>query len=140
LKAALPSELHANVYIGMRYSPPTISDALLQAMKDGVDTILLLPLYPQYSLTTTYSSLKEVERQKDRLEFKPKAVHVIRNYPTQEDFIEAHRLRIQEALETLPPSAPERFGLIFSAHGVPLSFVKKETRTQARSSARWRPC
>jgi len=67
LKAALPSELHANVYIGMRYSPPTISDALLQAMKDGVDTILLLPLYPQYSLTTTYSSLKEVERQKTGL-------------------------------------------------------------------------
>jgi ferrochelatase len=51
LKAALPSELHANVYIGMRYSPPTIADALLQAMKDGVDTILLL------------SSLAEVHRQ-----------------------------------------------------------------------------
>ena len=125
LKAALPLELHANVYVGMRYSPPTISDALLQAMKDGVETLLLLPLYPQYSLTTTYSSLKEVERQKDRLGFKPKAVHVVRNYPTQEDFIEAHRLRIQEALETLPPPTPERFGLVFSAHGIPLSFVKK---------------
>ena len=124
-KAALPLELAANVYIGMRYSSPTISDALLQARKDEVETLVLLPLYPQYSLTTTYSSFKEVERQKVRLGFKPITMHFVRNYPTQEDFIEAHRLRIQEAFEALSPAAPERFGLVFSAHGVPLSFVKK---------------
>lgn len=125
LKAALPKELEAEVYIGMRYSPPTIGDAIEKAAKDGIETLVVLPLYPQYSITTTFSSLREIERQRVRLGFKPKGSFVIQSYPTQEDFIEAHRERIAEAFQALGTPGPEGFALVFSAHGVPMSFIKK---------------
>lgn len=125
LKELLPKELEVQTYIGMRYSPPTIGEALKKAAEDGIESLVVLPLYPQYSITTTLSSLKEIERQKVRLGFQPKASFVISSYPAQEDFIDAHRQRIAEAFQAMGSPDPERFALVFSAHGVPMSFVKK---------------
>src|SRR5215470_19981346 len=59
--AALREELdrrgfEANIYVGMRYWRPYAEEAIDQIIRDGVDELVLLPLYPQFSVSTTGSS------------------------------------------------------------------------------------
>ncbi|MFN3134378.1 MAG: ferrochelatase, partial [Candidatus Kryptonium sp.] len=62
LEKKLKPSLDCKVYIGMRYWRPMINEALEMALKDDSQEIILLPLYPQYSVTTTGSSFNEFYR------------------------------------------------------------------------------
>src|SRR5262244_285815 len=64
--AALREELarrgvEANVYVGMRYWRPFTDEAIEKIVRDGVGELILLPLYPQFSVSTTGSSFKDFE-------------------------------------------------------------------------------
>ncbi len=61
---ALEKELHPEykVYIGMRYWYPSIEEALEEIKKEGIENLIILPLFPQYSETTTGSAIKETKR------------------------------------------------------------------------------
>ena len=50
--------MDAGVYVGMRCWKPTIDEAVDQILKDRITQLVLLPLFPQYSVTTTGSCLK----------------------------------------------------------------------------------
>ncbi|MFQ5676276.1 MAG: ferrochelatase, partial [bacterium] len=52
-----PNKLRFRVYLAMRYWKPFTEDAIQKMQEDGVDKVVLLPLYPHYSKTTTGSSL-----------------------------------------------------------------------------------
>lgn len=52
----------AKVYIGMRYWHPFTADALAQIHKDGIEQLVILPLYPQFSISTSGSSFREIEK------------------------------------------------------------------------------
>jgi ferrochelatase len=118
LKAALANDdgKHFETFVAMRYTAPRASDVMEQVRRFRPNKIVLLPLYPQYSTTTSRSSLKEWARLAWRRELKT-PVATVCCYPKDAGFIEAQAALIAESIASLPPNV--RFRLLFSAHGLP---------------------
>ena len=112
LKPRLPDD-ETRVFIAMRYWHPFTGKTAVEVAAFGADEIVLLPLYPQYSTTTTASSL-EVWRRAYR---GPGQVHAVCCWYDQEGLIEAHVASIRACWEAAGRPAGVR--LLFSAHGLP---------------------
>jgi ferrochelatase len=110
------------VFVSMRYWHP-MSDEVAKAVKDyGPDEIFLVPLYPQFSCTTTESSFNDwAQSAKRHGLFLPTKKTCC--YPTQEDFITAHASLVlmfyEKALEIAPPR------ILFTAHGLPKNVLER---------------
>ncbi len=119
LQSALLPHIAARTMVAMRYWHPNTEEAIAALQAGPYDELVLLPLYPQYSLATTGSSLKEWNRL-----YTPKVpVHCIEHFYDHPDYIAAIVERINSVLSGL--SEPDDVHLVFSAHGLPLSLVKK---------------
>jgi ferrochelatase len=111
--------LDVRCFVAMRYWHPFTAEAIAQVLASGCDEIVLLPLYPQYSSTTTGSSLNEWERL-----FRGHApVHRVRSFYRHPAYLDAVIEKIEEALARFP--VPERAKIVFSAHSVPMSIIAK---------------
>ncbi|MFO8099740.1 MAG: ferrochelatase [Salinibacter sp.] len=111
-------------YMAMRYWEPTSEQAAEQMQADGVDRVVLLPLYPQYSKTTTGASLvywHELEAAGEIPAWPTTSVFEYATYPT---YIEALSERIDEGLERFPDDVRDDVHFLFSAHGTPLTEMK----------------
>ena len=109
-----------DVHVVMRYSPPRADFIAKKINEDIYDEILLLPLYPQFSTTTSESSYKEfmgflTDKNKDKTKF-------ICCYPMEKDFINSHIGILKEKIKILENIENTRF--LFSAHGLPEYIVK----------------
>lgn len=122
---ALESELsrqgyeNLNCFTVMRYTPPRAEEVIAALEKFRPERIVLLPLYPQYSTTTSRSSLKEWGNicKKVRLSAE---TYVIGCYPGQANFIAAHVALIRSvAPEYYAENRQGKALLLFSAHGLP---------------------
>lgn len=112
----------ARVFVCMRYWHP-MSDAVAEEVKAfAPERIVLLPLYPQYSTTTTASSLADWRRSARRAGLAA-SEHVVCCYPTEAGFIEAVARQVRRTLEQNPPRQP--FRLLFSAHGLPKRVIAR---------------
>lgn len=111
-----------NIYVftAMRYWNPLIKDVARKIQKDNFKKVILLPLYPHYSITTTGSSFNEWFRNYNS----NKEVIKINNYFTNKKYIEAINERIDESLEFFNEHFRKDVQLVFSAHGTPISLVK----------------
>jgi len=111
------------VVTAMRYWHPFTDEALDQLIEAACEEVILLPLYPQFSTSTTASSFNEWNRRiKARnLETKWKE-RMIQHYPTHPTYIASINQRIEEGLEKLPPEIRPQVQLLFSAHGTPVSY------------------
>ncbi|MCS6817348.1 MAG: ferrochelatase [Blastocatellia bacterium] len=123
LEQRLRAHLDCRVYIGMRYWHPFIEEAVRTALEEGVRTLTLLPLYPQFSFTTTGSSLNEFHRVWRRLGSPSIRIVTIRSYPDHPLYVRAVAERIEETVRrhALPDGA---WALIFSAHSLPVRFIE----------------
>jgi len=102
------------VYQAMRYTPPFASSVVEDLEKKGIKDVVLLPLYPQYSTTTTKSSVEDFEEvAKEKFNIK-----VIEPYYKNRVFNEALVDTIKNTVEN-----PNEYNLIFSAHGLPQKIV-----------------
>jgi ferrochelatase len=111
--------LDARCFVAMRYWHPFTGAAIAQVLAAGCDEIVLLPLYPQYSSTTTGSSLNEWQRL-----FRGHApVHRVKSFYRHTAYLDAVIEKVEQALARFP--MPERAELVFSAHSVPLSVIAK---------------
>jgi ferrochelatase len=122
--ALLKSKLSQNVQIeiGMRASSPKIKAAIESFKRSEIDRLLVLPLFPHYSTTTTGSCYKELYRQLKAQNFSPESIHV-RNWPEHPKYIS---LLITTLKETLAQSDPNlKTHLLISAHSLPLKIVEK---------------
>lgn len=109
----------------MRYWHPRACDVLAEVKQFAPDHLVLLPLYPQFSTTTTRSSLQEWHRLTKSQGFAANN-HEICCYPEQPDFITAHaRLIKTQAPEYFGSDAKKKARLLFSAHGLPQKIVDK---------------
>ena len=109
-------------FIAMRYWHPLTAAAVSEVKQWDPDEIVLLPLYPQFSTTTTQSSLAiwEREARRQRLDAPTRR---IRSYPDAPGFIAALAASTREALDAARAEAhPIR--LLLSAHGLPEKIVK----------------
>jgi len=113
------------VVVAMRYAPPTLTDALKVLSSFAPDKIALLPLYPQRSTTTTRSSFLEFKAliTKSLPLFSGK-VHVVPAYPIFHRYIESLAETVQMAIDRLPENA-HPVDILFSAHGIPESRIRK---------------
>jgi len=108
----------ARCIVAMRYWHPFTAEAISQLRWAGCDEVVLLPLYPQYSRTTTGSSLNEWNRHfKDDL-----PVHTIQTFYRHSGYLDALVEKIDETLARFPH--PDRAEIVFSAHSVPVSVVE----------------
>jgi ferrochelatase len=113
------SGLDAHCFVAMRYWHPFTAQAIEQLRDARCDEVVLLPLYPHYSSTTTGSSLNEWRRLfQDDL-----AVHCIETFYRHELYLQALVEKIDEALARF--SDPERPEIVFSAHSVPVAVIQK---------------
>ena len=111
--------LDARCFVAMRYWHPFTAEAVAQLHAAVCDEVVLLPLYPQYSCTTTGSSLNEWRRHfNDDV-----PVHIVEPFYRHELYLDALVEKIDEALARFPQ--PEQVDIIFSAHSVPVSVIEK---------------
>jgi len=131
----LESKMDLPIYPVMRYVPPFADVALLECREQGVEELLLFPMYPQYSTTTTLSSLEDVEARCDAIGYHPK-ITLVEPYYDDYDYIAACVEKIAEAIGN---KDPREYDLILSAHGLPLSIIKAgdpyEKQVEANVSA-----
>ncbi|HUA15050.1 MAG TPA: ferrochelatase [Verrucomicrobiae bacterium] len=120
LEAELQSlGIDARCFVAMRYWHPFTAEAIQQLRAAHCDELVLLPLYPQYSSTTSGSSLNEWRRQfQDDL-----PVHCVENFYRDPMYLDAVVEKVNTALGQFPGSA--RPTIVFSAHGVPISVIEQ---------------
>lgn len=113
------SGVDAHCFVAMRYWHPFTAEAVKQLREAACDELVLLPLYPQYSSTTTGSSLNEWQRVcSDHL-----PARRIDAFYRHELYLQAVVEKVEEALARFPN--PENVELVFSAHSVPVSVIEK---------------
>ena len=109
----------ARCFVAMRYWHPFTSEAIASVRRAECDEVVLLPLYPQYSSTTTGSSLNEWRR----LFHGNVRVDYIETFYRNTMYLDAVVEKIEEALRRFP--SPEQPEIVFSAHSVPVSVIQK---------------
>jgi ferrochelatase len=110
-------QLEARCFIAMRYWRPFAEQAAADVAAYAPDEIVLLPLYPQYSTTTSASSLGDWRRAYRG----PGRVRTVCCHPTEPGFVEAYVAAIRKAW--LDAGRPANVRLLFSAHGLPQRVV-----------------
>ena len=125
LEKELNTQIPANVFVAMRYWHPLTEEVITALQKERYSKIILLPLYPQFSKTTTVSSMKEWSHQCRILHYHDTPVNSICCYYNHPLYIEAIVDRVNEVHRKFSPKHPHDIDIIFSAHGVPVSVIKE---------------
>jgi protoporphyrin/coproporphyrin ferrochelatase len=110
------------VFIAMRYWHPFSAEAAAEVKAWGADRVVLLPLYPQFSSTTTGSSLEAWQHAAKAVGFDAPTSAVC-CYPTESGFIAALADELRAALAAWPRG--ERVRILLSAHGLPKRIVAR---------------
>jgi ferrochelatase len=118
----LSAQVSAKVVVqpAMSYGRPSIAAALQEMFRQSVTQIVVLPLYPQYSSSTTGSAFEQVTRVLSRQRWVPE-LRFINHYYDSPGYVAALVASIREAREV--PGSGER--LLFSFHGLPREMVEK---------------
>lgn len=139
LTAALQRELataDVAISLGMTYGNPSIASALRELQTQGVRRLLVLPLYPQYSATTTASVFDRVTEELQQWRWIPE-LRFVMSYADEVDYIRAIAASIRNHWQ-----ARGKTHLLFSFHGVPKRYLLAgdpyhcQCRKTARSIAR----
>jgi protoporphyrin/coproporphyrin ferrochelatase len=125
LQAALKTKGEdANIYIGMRYWHPFTDEAVEQIHRDGIDRLVILPLYPHFSISTSGSSFRLLEKiWRERPQLKPAQYTAIASWYDNPGYLQAMADLIAVEIDKCPN--PDTAHIFFSAHGVPVSYVEE---------------
>ena len=107
------------VFIAMRYWHPFSCNAIENIREFSADEVLLVPLYPQFSITTTKSSVEDFVGQ-----FRDVPVKTLCCYYDDTGFVRAHAEQIKK-LYCEVKNRHQNFKLLFSAHSLPRSTIEK---------------
>ena len=126
-RSALQQKLleQAHVDLAMRYGNPSYESVLRLLRDAGIDKLVVLPLYPQYSVTTTATSYKHLKNTLNYLDFTP-ALEFIGYYPDHPAYIEALAESIREHWQQ------GQRHLLMSFHGLPQANVDRGDPYQAQ--------
>ncbi len=109
------------VDFAMRYTPPVASEVIERLNKENLEKIYLIPLYPQFSTTTTKSSLEDFEEQY-HLKGGDAVLVEIKHFFQNTNYNRAILQRIKERVSVDECSD---FDIIFSAHGLPVKVIER---------------
>mmetsp|Transcript_19238 Transcript_19238/g.51056 ORF Transcript_19238/g.51056 Transcript_19238/m.51056 type:complete len:499 (+) Transcript_19238:305-1801(+) len=115
---------NASTYVAMRYWHPFTDEALEQVRKDVVTRLVVLPLYPQYSISTSGSSLRAMDMimRRDRAAWSPLKIDhtVVPQWYERPGYLRAMAKGIRAEVAKAGPGSKK---VMFSAHGVPESYI-----------------
>ncbi len=112
----------ARVYIGMRYWNPFTKEALEAIRRDGIEDLVILPLYPQFSISTSGSSFRLIDRiWQENPSLKPLKYTVVPSWYEKPGYLQAMADLVAQEIDKCPD--PNDARVFFSAHGVPVSYV-----------------
>jgi protoporphyrin/coproporphyrin ferrochelatase len=112
---------HAEVAFGMRYGTPSLESGLQKLLDKGCTKVLLFPMYPQYSATTSASTYDVVFSFLLKRRWVP-TLRVAAPYYLDPRYVQAVATTINEAVAKLP-HRPEK--LVLSYHGIPEKYIEK---------------
>lgn len=115
LEAALPG---MKVFVGMRYWEPFIEDAVGELLRAGVRKLIVLSLYPQYSVATTGSSVAHLRRLLAGRDVELRTIGAWHDHPR---YIDALAAKVRTGLAKFEGSG--QVHLLFSAHSLPKKFI-----------------
>jgi ferrochelatase len=122
------------VRVAMRYVAPRAREALAGAAAAGARRLVLMPLYPQHSRTTTGSSVDEIRALAPTL--CPGATIVeVADWADDPAYVAALAATVERSLAEVPPALRDRTRLLFSAHGLPQRYVDAGDRYPERVAA-----
>jgi len=126
---ALKSQLQQNgydakVYIGMRYWHPFTEEAIAKIKQDKIEDLVILPLYPQFSISTTGSSLRLLDRiWKSDPELQKVKYTIVPSWYDHVGYLQSMADLISKTLDKV--ENPSTAHIFFSAHGVPVSYIEE---------------
>jgi len=122
LQRNLEPDVEWRLYVAMRYWRPDIAQTVREVKAFGAERVVLAPLYPQFSITTTGSFVNawNAEARREKLDAPTSALCC---YPGAQGLIEAHAALLRMALDKAGTAKPVR--VLFSAHGLPRRVVMR---------------
>ena len=113
-------------YIALRYTRPSSDDALRMMQADGVERAVAFTQYPQFSCSTTGSSLNELWRAASRTGLRDAFEwSILDRWPVHPSFIEAMTETVRDGLGQFAPADREKALILFSAHSLPLDVIDR---------------
>ncbi|MGV6825899.1 MAG: ferrochelatase [bacterium] len=109
-----------SVFLAMRYGNPAIADELNKIRQQGIERILVVPMYPQYSATTTASVFDGIAMAAKNLRHIPE-FRFINRYFTESTYIDSLASSVREFQQA--HGKPEK--LVMSFHGLPKEYCEK---------------
>lgn len=126
LDKANPQTAPHRPYLAFRYADPLTEETLTQMTQDGVERVVAFSQYPQYSCSTTGSSLNELWRKVVSMGLEKKIQwSVIDRWPTHPLFVDVLVKKIRTSLALVPEEARDKAIILFSAHSLPMSVVNR---------------
>jgi ferrochelatase len=112
------------VFIGMRYWHPLIEEILPEIHEEKIRRLVVLSLYPHYSIATTGSSLSKLKEVVSRLDGDPFEMATVTSWQDHPLYIDALVEKIEEGLDGFRPARRrEDVHVLFSAHSLPEKFI-----------------
>src|SRR4051812_33774558 len=113
-------------YVAFRYTKPNSDDALRAMQADGVERAVAFTQYPQFSCSTTGSSLNELWRAASRTGLRDAFQwSIIDRWPVHDGFVESMTDTVREGLSRFAPADRDKVLLLFSAHSLPLDVIDR---------------
>lgn len=126
LERALASRnVTARVYVGMRYWHPFLEDAIEEIRKDQITHLVVLPLYPQFSISTTGSSLNRMNELIAASGPPASRVSVIEQWHEDLNYLDSLAASITEEFARFPDQDASQIHIVFSAHSVPVRYIEE---------------
>lgn len=121
-------------YVGMRYWKPYTEDALEAIRRDKIKALVILPLYPQFSISTSGSSLRVLQEDFSKTSYGDMVHTVVPSWYDRPGYVKAMSNLIQAELDSITDSEKAQakknspdltpMHILFSAHGVPKSYIE----------------
>ena len=113
-------------YVAFRYANPLSEETIMKMKEDGITRAVAFTQYPQYSCSTTGSSLNELRKQLKKLDPEESIVwSVIDRWATNTGLVQAFADNITKKLQEFPAEERSDVVLLFSAHSLPMSVVNR---------------
>jgi len=113
-------------YVGMRYGHPLIEETLREILRDGIKTVVALPMAPFRSRASTGAYIEEVNQAQKKLEGKIE-ISFLEGWHLHPLFLGAIQEKIEEGLLQFTKEERKRIHFIFTAHSLPKSMVENES-------------
>jgi len=121
-----PATAPHKYYIGFRYTKPLTEDSIDEMERDGCENAVALTMYPQYSCSTTGSSLNAIYKHYKENDKKPQMKWTtVDRWQAHPGFIEAFTHNVKTELAKFPAEVRDDTVILFSAHSLPMTVVNR---------------